>query len=265
MAYAELPENLQVFYEDDDFTDPWKKPEAIILQHGNSKNTRLWYKWVPLLAADYRVIRVDARGFGRSSVPPAGYGWSLEGFARDIRNLMDYLDIEKAHLVGETVGGTFALQFAHDFPNRLHTVTACSSPYSFRGEQRYLDFYNLVKEKGVEAWVRQTSTSRLPEGTTDAGHREWYVQQMARTNQRVVMESLAYLATVDLTGTLPEIKVPALVLVGADAGESTVRARKMASLLGNGRVVEVLGVSGFVQHEAPEQCVKVWREFVQNV
>jgi len=170
MPTAQLPGNLRLYYEDDDFTDPWAASETVILHHGNAKNSQLWYAWVPLLAGEFRVIRLDARGFGKSSLPEPGYPWSLEGFATDLANLMDYLKIEKAHLVGETIGGTIALQFAYQFPQRLHTVTTCTSPYKFRGVPTYLDYYNLVQEQGVEAWVRQTADRRLEPGKSDPRH-----------------------------------------------------------------------------------------------
>ena len=93
MPTAHLPGNLRLYYEDDNFTDPWAPSETVILHHGNAKNSQLWYAWVPLLA-EFRVIRLDARGFGKSSIPEPGYPWSLEGFATDVANLMDYLEIE---------------------------------------------------------------------------------------------------------------------------------------------------------------------------
>jgi len=105
MPPAHLPGDLLMHYDDDDFTDPWSPAETVILHHGNAKSGKLWYGWVPLLARDYRVIRIDARGFGRSSVPAPGYPWSLEGFATDLVHLMEHLGIDKAHLIGETIGG----------------------------------------------------------------------------------------------------------------------------------------------------------------
>ena len=51
MPTAQLPGNLHLYYEDDDFTDPWAASETVILHHGNAKNSQLWYAWVPLLGA----------------------------------------------------------------------------------------------------------------------------------------------------------------------------------------------------------------------
>jgi pimeloyl-ACP methyl ester carboxylesterase len=263
MPIAKLAGNLDMFYEDDDYTDPWRKPETVVLHHGNAKNSRLWYAWVPLLARQYRVIRVDARGFGRSTVPPRGYDWSLSGFATDLVNLLDYLEIDRIHLIGETIGGTIALQFAYEHPDRVDTITACTSPYKFAGVPSYLEYYNLVKEEGVESWVRKTADRRLEPGHSDPAHHEWYAQQMMQTSQQVVMETLAYLSSQDLTPILPQIHTPALVLVGQDSSMNTAdRAKSMAQLLPNGRLVEVLGGTGYIQHSAPEKCVEAWREFL---
>ena len=266
MPYARIDYSLDMYYEDDDFTDPWRRSETVVLHHGNAKNSRLWYGWVPLLTRQYRVIRLDARGFGRSTVPPEGYRWSLSRFAADIRGLLDYLDLEKVHLIGETVGGTISLQFASESPDRLLSVTTCTSPYKFVGNPTYLDSYNLVRDEGVEEWVRQTSERRLESGDADAAHQEWYINQMAQTPARVVMETLDYLSRQDLTDVLRRIQTPSLVLASEqNAKDHPDRTTGMAGLLPNGRLRVISGTTGYVQHSAPEQCVQAWRGFVGSL
>ena len=169
MPYARIDYSLDMYYDDDDFTDPWRPSETVVLHHGNAKNARLWYAWVPLLARQYRIVRLDARGFGRSSLPPEGYRWSLGRFAADLRGLLDHLGLERVHLIGETVGGTIALQFAADYPDRLHSVTTCTSPYKFAGNPGYGEARDLVRDAGVEAWVRQTAGRRLDPGRFRCG------------------------------------------------------------------------------------------------
>jgi pimeloyl-ACP methyl ester carboxylesterase len=266
MPFVKIDETLDMYYEDDDFTDPWRHPETVVLHHGNSKNARLWYAWVPLLAREYRVVRLEARGFGRSSVPPEGYDWSLGNFAADVRALLDHLELERVHLIGETVGGTISLQFASEYPERLLSVTTCTSPYKFVGNPTYLNSYNLVRDEGVEAWVRQTSERRLESGDADAAHQEWYMNQMAQTQARVVMETLAYLSQQDLTDVIQRIETPALVLASEqNARDNPDRTTGMAGLLPNGRLRVLTGTSGYVQHSAPDRCVQAWREFVGSL
>ena len=266
MPYVRIDPLLEMYYEDDDFTDPWRGSEVVVLHHGNAKNARLWYAWVPLLARQYRVVRLEARGFGRSSVPPEGYRWSLGRFAADLRGLLDRLGLERVHLIGETVGGTISLQFASEYPERLLSVTTCTSPYKFAGDPSYRDSYNLVRDEGVEAWVRRTSERRLESGGSDAAHQEWYIGQMAQTPARVVMETLDYLSRQDLSGVLPRIRTPALVLASErNAAENPDRTRGMAGLLPNGRLRVIPGTSGYVQHSAPKRCVEAWREFVGSL
>ena len=265
MPTVQLDPTLEMYYEDDDYTDPWRTPEAVVLHHGNAKNTRLWYAWVPLLARQYRVVRLDARGFGRSSVPPEGYDWSLSNFAGDLLGLLDHLELDRVHLIGETVGGTISLQFAHEHPERLKSLTVCTSPYKFSGVAMYQDYYRLVQESGVPAWARETGSRRVDPGA-DPAHHEWYIQQMSQTSKRVVLETLAYLSTQDLTDILPNIATPTMILVGENSvGNTPERTQMMAELMPNARVVVIPGAGGYVQHSAPEKCVAAWQEFIVSL
>ena len=60
---------LSIHYHIDDFTDPWVESPMLLLQHGNGRSGHFWYRWVPLLAGHFKVVRPDMRGLGRSTRP----------------------------------------------------------------------------------------------------------------------------------------------------------------------------------------------------
>lgn len=90
---------------------------ALVLLHAAVCDRRMWDpQWPALVDAGYRVVRCDLRGFGRSPMPDRPYD-----NARDVAELLEELDIERAALVGSSYGGRVALQVAARWPE---TVTA---------------------------------------------------------------------------------------------------------------------------------------------
>lgn len=90
--------NIDLYYEDHGTGKP------VVLIHGWPLSGRSWEKQVPvLLAAGYRVITYDRRGFGDSSKPTSGYNYDT--FAEDLRKLVTKLDLRDAALVGFSMGG----------------------------------------------------------------------------------------------------------------------------------------------------------------
>ena len=73
MPTARITPDLEMHYLVDDFTDPWKKAETILMIHGNAERGFAWYGWVPHLARQFRVVRPDTRGFGESTVMPRDF------------------------------------------------------------------------------------------------------------------------------------------------------------------------------------------------
>ena len=78
MSRLHIPPDLDMHYRVDDFTDPWRQPQTILMLHGNAESGLAWYAWVPKLARQYRVVRPDMRGFGNSTPMPRDYPWSLD-------------------------------------------------------------------------------------------------------------------------------------------------------------------------------------------
>ncbi len=121
------PDDL--FYRDDWFGEPWRNPEAAVLIHGNDESSIVWYGWMPRMGRQFRVLRPDLPGFGRSRVPP-GFEWSLPNLATFIVRVLNKARVDKAHIVGAKTGGAIAMQFAADFPQRTLTLSVASGPAS---------------------------------------------------------------------------------------------------------------------------------------
>lgn len=98
--------------------------EPILLVHAGIADSRMWEAQFQAFAPLYRVIRFDARGFGRSE-----FGTGPFSYRGDIVALLDELEIDRAHLVGVSFGGSTALEVAVDSPDRVRSlVLGASSP-----------------------------------------------------------------------------------------------------------------------------------------
>lgn len=96
----------------------------VVLVHGFSLDTRMWDEQVPALAERYRVIRYDLRGFGRSAIPEAGVTYR---HADDLAGLLDELAERVATVVGLSLGGAVAMDFARVYPDRLRALVLVDS------------------------------------------------------------------------------------------------------------------------------------------
>src|SRR5215472_11240367 len=91
--------------------------EVVLLLHGGLGDSGLWEPVAPLLAERFRTIRTDLRFFGRSTGPLAPWSWQ-----DDVVGVLDALDVDRAALVGLSMGGKLALDVALAHPERLWAV-----------------------------------------------------------------------------------------------------------------------------------------------
>jgi len=118
-----------LFYREDWFGEPWRKPETVVLIHGNDESSVVWYAWLPRMGQEFRLIRPDLPGFGRAKIP-ANIDWSMKGLAAYVARVMDKAGVQSAHIIGAKTGGAIAMQFAADFPGRTLTLSVASGPAS---------------------------------------------------------------------------------------------------------------------------------------
>ena len=117
------------FYREDWLGEPWRRPEPVVLIHGNDESSIEWYAWVPRMAQEYRLIRPDLPGLGHSTIP-RGFEYSLANLATFVTQMMDKAGIESAHIIGAKTGGAVAMRLAADHPKRTRTLVVVGGPAS---------------------------------------------------------------------------------------------------------------------------------------
>src|SRR5262249_45255415 len=93
---------------------------ALLLLHGIGDSSETWRALLPTLARTHTVIAPDLLGHGRSDKPRADY--SVAGYANGMRDLLSVLGIDRATVVGHSLGGGVAMQFAYQYPERCERL-----------------------------------------------------------------------------------------------------------------------------------------------
>jgi pimeloyl-ACP methyl ester carboxylesterase len=109
--------------------------EVIVFVHGNVASSLFWQKDVLALPDGYRGLAPDMRGFGASETKPVDATRGLRDFSDDVASLLDTLGIERAHLVGWSMGGGIVTQLLLDRPDLVASLTLLApvSPFGFGG------------------------------------------------------------------------------------------------------------------------------------
>lgn len=114
---------------------------AIVLIHGLSDNLLYWEPVSSALKNSYTVIRLDLRGHGQSELGRDKI--TLDLLTDDLKNLLDDLNIKKAHLIGFSLGGAIAMNFAVKFPDKISSLVLMST--FCKCDDYVVDIFNKFK------------------------------------------------------------------------------------------------------------------------
>lgn len=190
---------------------------TVVLLHGWSGRLENWVDigLFDALASNYRVVVLDARGHGLSDKPidQSMYGIKM---AEDVRNLMDHLEVQKAHMMGYSQGALLTGVFMDRWPDRLITATLAAGTPILIWDASTKAFFD-----GIGEWARQ----RLDDPNADA-EQDWLALAMAAESTEDFVVSGERLATLD---------VPVLGLMGSeDQGRGGIRGTERIRAFGEG-------------------------------
>jgi 3-oxoadipate enol-lactonase len=194
--------------------------ELLVFLHGIGGNKRNWHDNLPAFAAHWHAVAWDARGYGESDDYAGALTFS--DYAHDLARVLDYFDAAKAHVVGLSMGGRIALDFAALYPARVLTLTLCDTHRGFShfSEEARQDFVRLRKEpllaggepKDIAVPVAKSLAG--PNITKEAF--DQLVDSLSRLHKQSYIKSIeASVAAAD-HGRLEDIRVPTHVIVGAE-------------------------------------------------
>jgi pimeloyl-ACP methyl ester carboxylesterase len=182
------------------YLEAGKGDETVLLIHGSGPGVTSYANWrlvIPSLAEDFHVIAPDMVGFGYSD-RPKGVNYSLDTWADQTLGLMDTLGIEKAHLIGNSFGGSIALRIASRHPDRVGKLVlmgAMGVPFEItEGLDRVWGYDGTIEDMrrvlDVFAYSRELVNEELAQvrykGSNEPGFQEAFSSMFPAPRQRWV-------------------------------------------------------------------------------
>ncbi|MGQ0664488.1 MAG: alpha/beta fold hydrolase [Pseudomonadota bacterium] len=254
-----------IHYEAIDLVPPWvADPQAILFHHGLGTTSGIWSDWLPPLADRFRLVRFDLRGFGHSSVPPAGFPWSLELLAEDTLAVAKAAGLSRFHFVGESLGGIMGYYLAIHRPEVLLTMTSCTASHRGSRIEGGIDTWgDLVATSGMAGWSRMMMDSRFRPGAISQAAYEWFDREQAASPAHANLEASRMLRQMDLAGDLGRITTPTLLIVGEASPFVPVdMVCEIRSMIKGAELQVVAGARHGVVFSHARQCATVLRDFI---
>lgn len=251
--------------------------QPVLLVHGFPLDYTMWDAQIDALADHARVIAPDLRGFGQSPLGSADpeHGISMERYADDLVELLDaikpVIDVPIV-LVGFSMGGYIAWQFVRKYPERLQALVQCDTRAAADSDEARAGRLKMAEK------VAEWGSARIAEmmGPKLIAPRSFETKPEVVSAVRAVVErtspagiaaaQLGMAARPDMTGFLPQIKVPTLVVVGAqDAISPPTEMQSIAEKIPNGKFVVVPDSGHMTPMENPAAVNQALLTFVKDL
>ncbi|TVR33069.1 MAG: alpha/beta fold hydrolase [Nitriliruptor sp.] len=237
----------------------------VVFVHGNGSNCRQFAPQFATLAERYRLIAPSLRGHGRSDTPsaPTLEGFTVARLAEDVLAVLDHLEVERAHLVGNSLGGLVGFELATTRPGRLTTLTTFGTTAQLRSSAPL-----VWTVRATVAALGTNLTGRMAgRSATDREVGRTIASLMAEADRHAVAFISRNIATYDYTAALRENPVPWLLLRGElDRGINRVLDTTLAVIDAreDAHLVNLGGAGHFANLEQPAAFVSALEGFLQR-
>jgi 3-oxoadipate enol-lactonase len=228
----------------------------------------MWDRQAAALATRYRVLRYDTRGHGGTDAPAGAY--TLEQLAADARGLLKALGIARTHWVGLSMGGMIGQMLGVTTPELLQSLTLCDTTSRVPAEAKPLwdERITVADRQGMQPHVEPTVsrwfTPKFIESRPDVVNP---VRDMIRrTSPRGYVGCCHAIRALDLTDRLAAVRLPTLVIVGAqDVGTPLAASQVIHGQIKGSELVILDPASHLSNLEQPEAFTQALEGFLRRV
>ena len=238
------------------------KGTPLVLLHGFPLDHHLWDEVVPLLMDTFDVVLPDLRGFGNSTMIDVPH--SMDDYASDIASLLDQLNIQKAAIVGHSMGGYVALAFARLYPERVRGLGLVSSQVLADAPERKEGRYKSAEEVSKNG-IGSVVDGMAPKFTNDEKLQSYARSSMERQQPAAYIGALKAMAErIDSTPLLASFNFPVVIVHGdADALIPIDRAREVKQALPGAHLVEIPGAGHMPMMESAQKTAEALKHLAQ--
>jgi 3-oxoadipate enol-lactonase len=246
------------------YRDSGTSKDVVLLLHAFPLHSGMWSRQIAALEKRHRVVAPDYRGLGKSAVPPEASTMDL--LAQDVRALLQHLRIERAAVVGLSMGGYVAFELYREAPALFRGLVLADTRAgadSDEGKATREKFARTVLEKGL-SWAADELVPKLLRPEPDpAIVKEVRSLVSGGTPAGIAAAQRGMARRPDSTPTLATIACPTLVLVGAhDAMTPPAESEKMAKAVKGAKLVKVPDAGHLSNMENPEPFNAALQVFV---
>lgn len=183
--------------------------------HGLGGNSCLWHEQIAAFSANHRMIAIDLRGFGESDKPQRKDCYDIDTLTRDVISVVDQLGLQQFNFLGTSMGGFIGLTLALSRPELCHSLVLCHTAAHMGIPENILQTrLNALTQTSMQEYAQLVVTQAMDPTALQRLHNE-VVNTLAKNDKWAYTQVLTGLANFDLRAHVDNIKVPALVLVGA--------------------------------------------------
>ena len=203
-------DGLSVAWQLDSFAAPWTTPDTVLLLHAAMGSSQRWFRWMPRLAARYRVLRMDLRGHGESQIPSPDQAFSLAHLVGDVLELLDHQAPGAVHVVGNSAGGYVAQRLAIEHPERVKTLALYGSTPGLK-QSHAPTWIPKIAERGLRRFLAETIEERFDE-RADPALVEWFIGQAGSNDPAFIARFVTHMCTHDFLDDLVAVRAPTLIV-----------------------------------------------------